>query len=744
MKHKIRTCALKGLASVIANACAQIALAQTAGNPPAEVVLAPVTVSVSRSQAMVEAMPLYTTIVSRQDIEQSSAQTLDQLLRDIPGMNFTAVPAAQSDPTGHQTKMRGLGNAKVLVLLDGIPVHDPFYLTTQWFKIPLTNIDHVEVVRGGNSSLWGNMAVAGVVNVITRVPADNGGQINVSGSSTGTTDGTLAKDVVLSDTLSANLYLERLNYRGFNPYPSDQMWRYAGYQPSNAQDSNAILSLYYKPDATVNSFVRIGQHKQDQDINIPGYKNTQSNPDISAGLSRKINDHSSVSVSGWAQYVEFEKYNASSCYWQSSGTACPSSSAVTVAQSVAPVVSYYAQYGSQRYREQGASGIYSTDQTGMLGSLQVGADYRHLSATDFEYFYKTPTSLNNLENLGSSTYGTAEQTFSAVFAQTHWLPLHELELTASARLDSWSNSSRINSRTTAAGVTSGGPQPSSSTSAFDPTLAARYSFSDDIAVRGAAYRSFRAPGFNNTIRTYGTTPTIANPDLTPETLFGREIGFDYAHGNFTLGATYYQYDIQNMIATYAITTSGYANAPAQVTAICGVSYANCTPSGTTVASYYTNDQNGSSNGLELFASWKASDALTFNGSYTNTNSYITSEASYVTTPLNTQLTGLPWDVVTAGVTWKPDSNVVTHLQLRYIGPMNIDYTSKPGTVFQQSDVSVLDASSVWNVSKKVQLSVSVVNLLDTVYSENAYAYNQPWARTVSMPRTFTFGLNASF
>ena len=62
-------------------------------------------------------MPLHTTIVSQEDIQNSAAQTLDQLLRDVPGLNFTGVPTTQSDPTGHSTKMRGMGNAKVLVEL---------------------------------------------------------------------------------------------------------------------------------------------------------------------------------------------------------------------------------------------------------------------------------------------------------------------------------------------------------------------------------------------------------------------------------------------------------------------------------------------------------------------------------------------------------------------------------------------------------------------------------------------------
>ena len=82
-----------------------------------------VIVSASRSQTRLDEMPLHTTVLDQTDIAASSAQTLDQLLRNVQGLNFTGVPATQSDPTGHQTKMRGLGNAKVLVLLDGVPVN---------------------------------------------------------------------------------------------------------------------------------------------------------------------------------------------------------------------------------------------------------------------------------------------------------------------------------------------------------------------------------------------------------------------------------------------------------------------------------------------------------------------------------------------------------------------------------------------------------------------------------------------
>ena len=224
-----------GLALLSLVATQAVQAQQTAPEAPVNE-LQQVVVSASRSQAQVEAMPLNTTIVSQEDIQKSSAQTLDQLLRDVPGLNFTGVPAAQTDPTGHQTKMRGMGNAKVLVLLDGVPIHDPFYLTTQWFKVPLSNIERVEVVRGGNSSLWGNMAVAGVINIVSKRPVDNSGEASIRLGFNGTQSASISTDIVLSDTLSVNIAIDKLNSRGYETVPADQMWRYPARQPVNTQE----------------------------------------------------------------------------------------------------------------------------------------------------------------------------------------------------------------------------------------------------------------------------------------------------------------------------------------------------------------------------------------------------------------------------------------------------------------------------------------------------------------------------
>jgi iron complex outermembrane receptor protein len=596
----------------------------------------------------------------------------------------------------------------------------------------------VEVVRGGNSSLWGNMAVAGVINIVSKRPTDNSGEASLNVGSTGTLSAAISKNIVLSDTLSVNLSIDKLNSRGYDTVLPEQMWRYPARQPVNTQDTNVQFTTYFKPSADLSGYVRIGQHIQDQDISYVNGKNLQTDPDISASLTQKQGDKSTLTASAWAQYLEFEKYNGATCYWSTKCVTLTKSSDAT-----SNIVQYYTQYGSQRYREQGASAIYSTQKDGLLNSLQLGLDYRHLSASDLEFFYSAPPSLANLQQLSSSTYGKAEQTFTGIFAQTKLVPTDALDITLSARYDSWDNTDRFNTRTMVGAATIGGAQPSSNTSAFNPSIAARYAFTDELALRGAAYQSFRAPGFNNTTRTYGAgNPTIANPDLTPENLFGREIGLDYNKDSLSLSATYFQYDIQNMIATYAVTDTPAA--PALVKLICGVGFVNCTASnGTKSANFYTNDQNGQSYGLELAGNWKLNNAWTISGAYTGTVSILTSKASSVSAPLNVQLAGTPQDIVNLGTTWKPSASLQTNLQMRYIGSMNIE-TTKAGVAYKQGDITVWDASAQYKFNKDLDLSASVVNLLDTQYSENAYTHDQPYSRTLSMPRTLTLGLKMRF
>ena len=707
----------------------------TPSSPNTPTTLKTVTVSASLNQTSVEDMPLHTTIITQDDIKKSPAQTLDQLLRTIPGFNFTGVPAAISDPTGQQTKMRGLGNAKVLVLLDGIPIIDPFYLTTQFYKVPLANIDRIEIIRGGTSSLWGSMAVAGIVNIITKRPTGNSGVLTVGGGSEGTSNVAWSQNFKVSDALELNLAIDQYRTNGYIEVPSQYLWKLPNLKANSARDTNVELSAFFHLTDQLNGFVRIGDHQQDQNIGYSYGKNLQNNPDVALGLDDNFGQDNSLSWRAWAQEVDFSKYNGFTCYYQLAGGCLNSNSKNEIVSD--NVVEYYTQHSAQDYHEQGTSLTYSKFFNSFFNSFQAGFNYRHLSAIDSEWFYSTPSSPADPQVLNAMGYGQGQQSFGGAFVQTKISPISALQITVSGRYDYWQNTDQINTLTKAStGVVTGGAIPASSKTAFDPGLGLHYDVTDDWSFRGAAYKAFRAPGFNNITRSYGVGPTtVANPDLGPETMTGGEVGSDYRNDYVSLGATYFFYNIKNMIATYRLTTA--VGAPQQVLDLCSSSatkpnLTNCGGS----ANYYTNDQNGQSHGLELNGSWNVSHSLILGAYFTYTDTYLTSEAASITTPLNVQLVGVPKKMGSLDATWKPTDKLTVYGQMFYIGPMYLDETTTPHTYYGQGGNIVYNASVGYALTDSLDLSASVVNAFNKEYSEDAYAITQPWLRTLSMPRTF--------
>ena len=694
-----------------------------------------VTVSASLNQTAVADMPLHTTVITREDIDASPAQTLDQLLRTVPGFNFSGVPAAISDPTGQQTRMRGLGNAKVLVLLDGIPVIDPFYLTTQFHKVALADVDHIEVIRGGSSSLWGSMAVAGLVDIVTRRPAGNAGRLTVGAGDHGTAGMSWSQDLKVSEALALNLAVDRYRTAGYLTTPAPYRWKFPRQHATSARDTNVALSAYFRLTGTLDGFAKLGEHTQDQHIGYTYGRNLQKNPDAALGLDEHFGRDRSLSWRAWAQDVHFTKYNGATCYAQPDGT-CQNSNARNQAVSD-DVMEYYSQYGDQHYREQGTSLTYSTGFDAYLDSLQAGVTYRHLSARDAESFFATPTAdPATPQVLNATGYGQGAQTFGGVFVQARFSPLGPLQVTLSGRYDDWRNTGQVHTLTKAStGATGGGALPSSRKSAFDPGVGLHLDLSDTWSLRAAGYKAFRAPGFNNTTRSYGVGPTtVANPDLGAETMTGWEGGTDYRGDRVTLGATYFHYVIANMIATYRVASA--KSAPAPVLRLCSASpttpdLAHCGGS----ANYYTNDQDGVSRGIELEGRWELSPSLRLGAYATYTDTVLTQEAAAITTPLHVQLEGIPHETGALDATWQASGRLRLYAQALYIGPVYIDETSTPGVRHAQGGNVVFNASASYAASAALELSASVTNAFDKDYSENAYTVTQPWKRTLSQPRT---------
>jgi outer membrane receptor protein involved in Fe transport len=112
-------------------------------------------------------------LLDQETIRETPAVTLDGALRSIPGFSlFRRSDSFTANPTAQGVSLRGLGPSgasRSLILLDGVPLNDPFGGWVAWTKIPREGLSHAEIIPGGGATAWGNAALGGVVQLFTPI-----------------------------------------------------------------------------------------------------------------------------------------------------------------------------------------------------------------------------------------------------------------------------------------------------------------------------------------------------------------------------------------------------------------------------------------------------------------------------------------------------------------------------------------------------------------------------------------------
>jgi len=119
-------------------------------------------------------------IITRDDIERMQAETLEDVLRTVPGVNLI-----NSGGAGKLTSLflRGANSDHVLVLIDGVKAGNATAGTAPFEGLPLAHIEKIEVVRGPRSSLYGADAIGGVIQIFTRRARGEHSSASIGGGS---------------------------------------------------------------------------------------------------------------------------------------------------------------------------------------------------------------------------------------------------------------------------------------------------------------------------------------------------------------------------------------------------------------------------------------------------------------------------------------------------------------------------------------------------------------------------------
>jgi iron complex outermembrane receptor protein len=172
--------------------------------------------SVSKKETRLESAPAAITVITQDDIRRLGIESIPEALRLVPGMDVSQVNSHE-----WAVSARGFNDQfanKLLVLIDGRAVYTPAFGGVYWDvqDLPMEDIDRIEVIRGPGATLWGENAVNGVVNIITKNAKDTQGILaSVSGGTWDQPSVTIQYGGQLATNLYYRTYIKYFNRDSF-------------------------------------------------------------------------------------------------------------------------------------------------------------------------------------------------------------------------------------------------------------------------------------------------------------------------------------------------------------------------------------------------------------------------------------------------------------------------------------------------------------------------------------------------
>ncbi len=507
-----------------------------------------VTVTASRLEQPTADVPASVSLLNREIVKQSPAVVADDVLRQIPTFSlFRRTSSLAAHPTTQGVSLRGIGPSGVsrtLVLLDGIPVNDAFGGWVYWTRIPLETIERVEAVDTASSSLYGNYAMGGVINIVTAPASRRTFELRTQyGSRTSPKGDFLASDVWGKVQLIVDG--SAFSTDGYTPVIESER----GHVDNNASVGFASvnLKLQYEASERLRAFLRTGYFQEERDngkaSTIDGTEeaNATTWKSASAGVQVRLPDESNLQINGFVDITRF----------RSNFLAVP---AATPPRSIGRM--------TLNQRVPANSGGGTAQWWRALGSRQVltgGADWRWVDGDSEEDGldpqFGTQVTLKRVSGGTQRSLG--------VFVQDVITPTSKLTLTLSARVDRWRNYDAHNLEIN---VPSGTPTanhnptlPDKDDTVGSPRAAALYRITDRLSVWGDLGWGFRAPTLNELYRQFrvGTVLTLPNNQLGPERLVGGEAGVRItAARNLSWRTTFFTNRVRDPVSNVTIASSG--------------------------------------------------------------------------------------------------------------------------------------------------------------------------------------------
>jgi len=442
---------------------------------------------------------------------------------------FRRTSSIAANPTTQGVSLRGLsasGASRALVIEDLVPLNDPFGGWVYWDRIPKLSLERAEVVRSGESDVYGRDALGGVVQLIPVSSESDITSLEASGGSRGTGD-------------ASALWSHQAGRWGFRA--DGAIFRWDGYIPVPADQRGAV-------DTVSNLRARTGGARAERhfgDVNNVFVQGAWSGEERQNGTFLQTNRTQAQNVvlgsdfalagglTSLRAFADWEHFHQSF-----SSIALDRNTEVLTRLQFVPV---------QRFgiESQWVRSFHNED------SLIVGASASEVDGVDDEIGFIT----------GSPQFrvvaGGVQKT-TGVFGHLSLKPVSRLFIGLGARFDAWEDTQGFSRRENFSRAIV--PRTDFNDKVeleASPRVSVGFSVTPKLMLSAAAYKAFRPPTLNELYRGFrvGNVMTLANQNLASEKLNGVEGGFDLRLAHIHLAQSFFYNELNDAIANVTLATT---------------------------------------------------------------------------------------------------------------------------------------------------------------------------------------------
>ncbi|WP_101749363.1 TonB-dependent receptor [Niveispirillum lacus] len=570
-------------------------------------------------------------VIDAATLATAPQRRLDEALRAVPGFSlFRRAGSRTANPTTQGVSLRGIGPngaGRTLVLVDGVPVNDPFGGWVYWSRLPTSSVDKLVITRGGGAGPWGNAALAGTIRIETK--QRDGVEMELAGGS----DQTWLGQVALGGRVDGwHLGLSGSAFRTDGVMLVEPTRR-GPIDIRADSDAYAVDGSLSRRFGSVSATAKVAGFKESRGNGTPY---TRNETDATEASLRLVGD---------GDRVDWEAV----AYWRDWSFASTFSGVNATRTAETPSLDQYdvpatAQGGILQVGFSPAAG-HETD---------IGADLRLTEGRTRERFTFTAGRYTRLRDAGG------EQRVGGLFIEHAWTGVPGLTIAAGGRLDGWRNKDgqRLETDSATGSVLRNDRYATRDGTVANGRAGIDWQMDDRLGLRAAAYTGFRLPTLNELYRPFrvGNDITEANPGLEPERMRGLEAGVRLTPGGGIIAsASLFQVRLKNAVDNVVIQTTPGNNAALGVFVPAGGSLAQ--RRGLNRVRVW---------GLEADLSWQVTDTLRLGAAYLYSDSEISDPGS-ITALKGKQLGQSPRHSGTLDATWTPLAPLTLRVQVRAAG-----------------------------------------------------------------------------